>query len=451
MLSAVSAAPRADEELAAATASLYRLPRGSDVPGLARAAEFFRRLGNPQDAARTVHVAGTAGKGSVCAFVAAVLRAHGFRVGTQLSPHVRSILERVDVDGSPVAAPDFAAAVARITPVVDAMRVTPLGTPTFFEALDAVAFTEFARAAVDYAVIETGIGGLLDATNTITRPDKLGVVGRIGLDHTHLLGGTVAEIARHKAGILPTDGVGVVLRHPRPDVRATIRRIADARRCRLEVVDPRAMACTVDGSGTVLRIGGQAFRLGLQGRHQGVNAALALHGLRHLAARDGWTLDVGAVRRGLGRAWLPGRFERRVLGGRELVLDGAHSAVKLKALVDTVRDVYGGRRGVWVLAAKADKDLRAMVAAVAPMAAAVVATEIPHRPGEPAAPTMPARAVAAVARAHGLPTLAVADPGEAVLAALDIRESSRDVACAEAPVVVTGSFLHLAAAAAAVR
>jgi len=427
--------------LAAAIDYLYRLPRGSKRVGLTRAAALFQRLGSPQDAVRTIHVAGTAGKGSVSAFVAAILDAHGFRVGTHVSPHVRSILERFQIDGVPLPAANFIDAVDAITPSVESLTHTPLGTPTFFEAANAIAFTRFAAAALDYAVVETGIGGLLDSTNTITRSDKLAVLTRIGLDHTNLLGDTVAEIAAHKAGILPTGGHGVVLRHHQARVRATIAETARRKRCHLDVLDPRDVSCTVDPAGTVLRLGDTQYPLGLQGHHQGVNAALALRAARYLAQRDGWTLDPAAIRTGLAGTWLPGRIERHNVSGREVILDGAHSNVKLVALVDTLRALHPGRRATWVLAAKADKDLHSVLAAIAPIAASVIATHLPGDGAGPIAPAIPAAQLAERARQRGLKAHAVDDPVAAIHTALGADGGG--------PIVVTGSFLHLAAADAA--
>lgn len=423
--------------LDAATDYLYGLPRASKSVGLARAHALFRRLGSPQDAVRTVHIAGTAGKGSVSAFVASLLTAHGFRVGTHVSPHVRTILERFQVGGVPLPPLEFIDAVRDLAPAVESVAATPLGTPTFFEAINAIAFSRFAARALDYAVIETGIGGLLDATNTITRSDKLAVITRIGLDHTKLLGETAAEIAAHKAGILATEGHAVVLRHHQASVRATISQAAQRKDCRIAVVDPRDISCTVGPDGTVLRLAGTAHPLGLHGRHQGVNAALALRAAQHLADRDGWRLDPDAIRTGLARAWLPGRFERHVIAGRDVILDGAHNNVKLVALVDAVRACYPGRRATWVLAAKADKDLKSVLAVIAPIAAGVVGTQLPPDSAGPIPPSIPAAAIAEQARARGLRAVAVADPTAAIEMALRLGDG---------PVVVTGSFLHLSAA-----
>lgn len=427
----------AAQALNSAVDYLYRLPRRSRDVGLARADALCGALGSPQDAVPTIHVAGTAGKGSVCAFLASILTAHGFRVGAHVSPHVRVILERFLIDGAPLAPAEFVRGIDDLRPAVESVAAGPLGRPTFFEATNAVAFGRFAERAVDYAVIETGVGGLLDATNTITRSDKLAVITRIGLDHTKLLGQTVAEIAVHKAGILPVGGHAVVLRHHQASVRAAIDRSAQDRHCRTDIVDPAEVACTADPNGTVLRLGRSHFRLGLHGRHQGVNAVLALRAAQHLADRDGWQLDRAAVGMGLARAWLPGRFERHTVAGRDLILDGAHNNVKMVTLSDTVRALYPGRRATWVLAAKADKDLQSTLGAIAPLTAAIIGTRFPADNAGPVAPSIPAATIAEQARARGLPATAISDPTAAIEAALRVGDG---------PVVVTGSFLHLRAA-----
>ena len=176
--------------------------QGPAGAGLVRARALFGALGDPQDRFRAVHVAGTAGKGSVSTFVASLLRAHGFRVGAHLSPHAYCLLERFQLDGGPAPAELVDAALARIRPAVEAVEQAGHGRPSFFEVTNGIAFSLFADR-VDYGVVETGLGGLLDSTNTISRADKLAVITPIGLDHQDLLGATVREIATQKAGVLP--------------------------------------------------------------------------------------------------------------------------------------------------------------------------------------------------------------------------------------------------------
>ncbi|MGY1624995.1 bifunctional folylpolyglutamate synthase/dihydrofolate synthase [Geodermatophilus sp. SYSU D00965] len=292
--------------------------RGPAGAGLARARALFGALGDPQDRFRAVHVAGTAGKGSVSTVVASLLRSHGFRVGAHVSPHVYSLLERFQLDGAPAAAELVDAELDRVRPAVEAVERAGHGRPSFFEVTNAVAFGLFADR-VDYGVVETGVGGLLDSTNTIARADKLAVITPIGLDHQDLLGTTLGEIAAQKAGILPWGGRAVAVRQDSPEVEDVLAAEAARRGCALRWVDPGppAVRAWTGAGGTELRLRGQPpLSLGLTGRHQAGNAHLALRAVEALAARDGWALDADAVWDGLRSATLPGRFERRVIGSR---------------------------------------------------------------------------------------------------------------------------------------
>lgn len=415
--------------------------RGPAGAGLARPRALFGALDDPQDRFRAVHVAGTAGKGSVSTFVAGLLRAHGFRVGAHLSPHVHSVLERFQLDGSPAPAELVDAELDRIRPAVEAVERAGHGRPSFFEVTNAVAFGLFADR-VDYGVVETGLGGLLDSTNTISRADKLAVITPIGLDHQDLLGATVGEIAAQKAGILPSGGRAVAARQESPEAADALSAEAARRGCALRWVDlgPPAVQTWTGPGGTELRLRGQPpLSLGLTGRHQAGNAHLALRAVEALAARDGWALDADAVWLGLRSATLPGRFERRAVGGRAAVLDGAHNPMKLSALVTTLQEVHPGARFPWVLAFKQDKDLAAALDVVAPVASVVVATEFCTTGGDhPADASVPADLVAAAAADRGIATVVEGDPVLAVRRAAEEADEA-------VPVVVSGSF-HLLAA-----
>jgi dihydrofolate synthase/folylpolyglutamate synthase len=416
--------------------------RGPAGVGLARARALFGTLGYPQDRFRAVHVAGTAGKGSVSTFAASLLRAHGFRVGVHLSPHVYSLLERFQLDGGPAPAELVDAALARIRPAVAAVEQAGHGCPSFFEVTNAVAFGLFADR-VDYGVIETGVGGLLDSTNTISRADKLAVITPIGLDHQDLLGATLGEIAAQKAGILPFGGRAVAARPQNAEVEAVLNAEAARRGCALRWAEqgPPAVRARTGPNGTELRLPGRPpLALGLTGRHQAGNARLALRAVEAIAARDGWALDADAVRQGLRSATLPGRFERRVIGGRTAVLDGAHNPMKLAALVATLHEVHPGARFPWVLAVKQDKDLAAALRVVAPAASVVVATQFRTDGGDHRAGTsVPAGQIAVAAGECGVEAVVEEDPASAVTRAAERAEAGL-------PVVVSGSFHLLAAA-----
>jgi len=455
-----TARPDPAEPGASAAAALNRIVRslsGEPAPwprpgpvsaaGLHRARALFALLGNPQDAVPTVHVAGTAGKGSVVAFIEGLLHAHGFRVGAHSSPHVYSLGERFRIDGQPPDPELLRSALLTIRPALAALRAGPHGAPTYFETLNAMAFALFADR-VDYSVVETGIGGRYDSTNTISRSDKLAVVTAIGLDHTDVLGTTLAQIAGHKAGIFPERGQAVVARPAQNEVATTVRAEQERRRCVVELVDvdgATADAVTT-GAGTTLRLPDRSrWPLGLTGRHQAGNAYLALRAVAALAARDGWALDRAAVAEGLRGVRLPGRFERRMLpGGRPVVLDGAHNPLKLAALVDTLHQLHPGARFPWVVAFSADKDLAGALDVIGPAAGLVVATEFPAADGDhPAGVSIaPERVASAAAARSGVRVTIEADPTRAVARA---DAASRH----PLPVVVAGSF-HLLGAARAV-
>lgn len=422
---------RALRTLDDATAFLYRelgTFAGRFDGGLARARALVRALGDPQDRYRSVHVAGTAGKGSVVTFVAGLLHAHGFAVGAHLSPHAHSILERFQLDGHPVGEAAFVRTLADILPAIRRIAGAGVGQPTFFEVTTALAWQLFADRAVDYAVVETGLGGRLDATNTITRSDKLALLTVIGRDHTDVLGDSLAEIAREKAGILPRNGHAIAVRPGSTAVASVLAAEAARRHCRLDLVDAD-------------RTPAPEPAVGLPGTHQVANATLALRAVGELAARDGWTLDPLVVRRALRDVRMPGRFERRRWCGHPIVLDGAHNALKLASVVSVLRDEHPRRRFVWILAVKPDKDLRDVVGVIAPVASAIVATEFSDHT---ARISVPAEVVAAAARRAGVPSVtATACPVAALRHAVEL--STPDL-----PVVVAGSFHVVAAVGAAI-
>ncbi len=414
---------------------------------MTRVRALLESVGNPQDEFRAVHVAGTAGKGSVVAFVAGMLAAHGFRVGAHLSPHVRSVCERFQLDGRPTEPELVARELDRLVAPIRALEGSPDGCPTYFEVTTALAFGLFAQQSVDYAVVETGLGGLLDATNTMGRSDKLAVVTAIGLDHTEVLGDTLTMITAQKAGIMPVGGCAIAMMSEVDEVNRVLADEAARRCCELEIVDPAEIAhdiaCGADGRWTFSYSGARrltGLRSGLAGRHQIGNAVIALRVLERLARRDGWTLRPEAVHHGLSRTVLPGRFERCYWRDHELVLDGAHNPMKLTALRSTLQDLFPGRRFVWVLALKRDKDVQAALDVIAPVASAVVATQFTTPGGDhPPLSSFPAPLLAAAALRAGIELVRTApDPMTALDQAVALSPADR-------PVVLAGSF-HLVSA-----
>jgi dihydrofolate synthase/folylpolyglutamate synthase len=314
--------------------------------GLARMRAHLARLGDPHEAVPAFHVAGTNGKGSTCAMLAAVLAASGRRTGLYISPHLISPRERVRVDGAPISERAFADAVAR------ALAADAAGELTYFELMTSVAFQHFARRRCDVAVLETGLGGRLDATNVVSAP-LAAIVTSIDFDHMQYLGDTLAQIAREKAAIFKRGRPAVYPELP----RAAASVVAAAARAGVPVPVRRAWTTTgVDwarGRQTLRSPDGRRCRLGLLGARQGRNAALA----RAALEASGLGVDERSWRRGLAAPGWHGRFEPVRLGRRTLIVDGGHNPEAARALAATWRASPWSRRPArWILGLLRDKD-----------------------------------------------------------------------------------------------
>lgn len=344
--------------------------------GLDRMVDLLERMGRPQDELRFVHVAGTNGKGSTCAYLASMLRAAGYRVGLFTSPFVFCFEERIRVDGANISADELARAVAAVRPHAEAMEAACGDHPTEFELMAAVAFEHFRASACDIVVLEVGLGGRLDATNVIDAPEA-SVISRIGLDHTDLLGDTLAAVAGEKAGIVKA-GAPVVSWPQEPEAMAVVRAAAEAQGCALAVPDFSLLEVEPLGGltgGDVMPTRrfsyyGHPFETQLLGSYQPYNAALALTVVDVLRGR-GWAISGEAASAGIAAAQWPGRFE--VVGTSPLtIVDGGHNPQGAEALAASLADLLG-EEGLgtvaFVLGVLADKDYTAMIRAVAPWAA----------------------------------------------------------------------------------
>jgi dihydrofolate synthase / folylpolyglutamate synthase len=325
--------------------------------GLDNIAAIVGRLGHPERAFRSVHIAGTNGKGSVTAMVDAALRAAGHRSARYTSPHLVDLAERFVIDGAPVSQERLLAAVDEVRRAVDALRAD--GTldvqPTFFEVTTAVAFVLFSRAQVEVAVLEVGLGGRLDATNVVS--PEVTAITSIAFDHQRYLGHTLREIAIEKAGIVKP-GIPVVVGPLDVEAADAIAAIAAARGA--EVV--RSSPADAD-----------AFTVGLAGAHQRANAGVAVRILQQLDAR-GIAVPAHAIAAGLAAPSWPGRLDRRRLqDGRELLLDAAHNPAGAATLASYLRTDGHGSRPL-VFAAMSDKAIPEMLAALLPAVSQLVVT-----------------------------------------------------------------------------
>ena len=337
--------------------------------GLSRMVDLLERLGRPQDDLRFVHVAGTNGKGSVCAYLASVLQAAGYKVGLFTSPFILCFEERIRVNGESIRAEELARAVQAVRPAAEAVEADTGDHPTEFELMAAVAFEHFRAVGCDIVVLEVGLGGRLDATNVIDASEA-SVICRIGLDHTDLLGDTVAAIAGEKAGIVKP-GCPVASWPQEREAMAIIEAVAAERGCELVVPDFSQLAVEPLAGAALRRFSwqGQEFETRLLGSYQPFNAALALETVRVLRGR-GWDIPEEAEVAGVASARWPGRFEM-VAASPLTIVDGGHNPQGAEALAASLADLLGeeGRGSVdFALGVLADKDYPAMVRAVAPWA-----------------------------------------------------------------------------------
>ncbi len=398
---------------------LYGRTTGKWKLGLERVQALLHALGDPQHALRALHVAGTNGKGSVCATLDAVLSARGLRVARYTSPHLIDFPERFLVGGVPVASDRIVEWVSRWTPDVERLGAT------FFEATTAMAFQFFAEADVDVAVIETGLGGRLDATNVLM-PLVAGVTN-IQIDHVEYLGATREEIAFEKAGIFKR-GVPAIVGEPELGIRDLLVTHAlshGADPVRAVFADSNIEGIDVTAEGTHFILRRDEHRLSVQtplvGRHQASNAVVALAMLDALP--EDLRPDRETVERGLPNVRLPGRFQK--VG--KYVLDVAHNPDGSRVLARTLADAKMPRPVAAVFSVLGDKDWVAMMAALAPHVDLFILT---NSPTAPASRTWNVTDVMAHARANGW-------------AAEVVRDFDRALARADAEgatVLVTGSF-----------
>ncbi len=321
--------------------------------GLERIQGLLDRLGNPEKRFRSIHIAGTNGKGSTAAMIASILKEAGFRVGLYTSPHLQDFCERVQIFSDKIS-PEQVLHYARIIHEVEA----PNDPLTFFELATAIAFLHFAEAKVDVAVIEVGMGGRLDATNVIT--PLVSVITTIGLDHTQYLGGTIEKIAFEKGGIIKK-GVPVVTGQLAHEAMKVIEKVA-----------------VVHGSEVITSFAPIANRdrdraPALPGSHQLQNASVAVVVIEELG-RQGWSIPDTAISEGLRNVRWPGRLET-VQERPWILLDGAHNPQAMAAVRRFLETTLEGRRLKVLFAAMGDKNSEGMLAEITPIGASPLVSE----------------------------------------------------------------------------
>ncbi len=304
-------------------------------PGLERITMMLNRLGNPQSTYKTIHVTGTNGKGSVCAMLSKMLSTAGIKVGLFTSPHLTSYRERFKINGEDISETMFVETVDKIQQVIEGITADGNESPTQFEALTAMAFDYFARAGVEYAVIEVGLGGLLDSTNVIT--PAVSVITNVGLDHADKCGGTLEGIARHKAGI----------------IKKSVPVVTAACGTPLEII--KETAARLNAPLTIPRDG---VKTNLKGEYQRENAAVAVAAAQLLNEPR---LIPSIIADALEHVRWAGRFEIFSINGRTIVIDGAHNPDGAAALRRSLDAQFLDRPRRFLFGVLGDKDYESMI------------------------------------------------------------------------------------------
>ncbi len=405
---------------------LYGLQQHGMKFGLDNIKRLMSALGEPQKAFLSIHVAGTNGKGSTSAMIESLLRTKGVRTGLFTSPHLVSFTERIRINGQEISE-------AEVMALADEVRnvVSGLGdfSPTFFEVVTAMAFLHFKRMNVQWAVVEVGMGGRLDATNILL--PEVTVITSIGIDHSEFLGDTLEDIAREKAGIIK-QGVPVVTAGQYPEVIGVIERRCEESGAPLfryhaefsaETAsrDPEAVSLHYQGSNTYRDV-----RLGLAGEYQVMNAALAIKAVETLSEK--YPELEGDIRKGLGAVRWPGRLEM-IKESPPILIDGAHNPPAAEALSTFLRTVSGTKykRIIMLVGVMSDKDIEGILKPLLPLAAEIVFAA----PAYGRAATV--EKLADVAGAMGYASRKAATVAEALAVAEGLYEPG-DL------IVVTGSF-----------
>jgi len=349
------------------------------VFGLERITLLLERLGNPHQKLKSIHVAGTNGKGSVCKYVSSILQKAGYSVGLYLSPHVERFSERISINNQEISHEDFAMLVTQVKPIVEELKQQN-NTPTFFEIVTVLAFLHFKRCSVDYAVVEVGLGGRFDATNVVH--PIVSVITNISLEHTDILGKDLATIASEKAGIIKA-GVPVVTA-AREIARGTIENVARERNVPLVCIDQENWKRTSHQQRTQEFLVHGSFKdytvkTSMLGHHQGENIALAIAAVEQMQMGGVYLTDAD-IQDGIAVAAHPGRME--IVSEKPLILlDGAHNPAGMSMLSHTLQEDFSSYRIILVLGVLKDKDIKTMVSTIVPISDVVIVT----RAGNPRA------------------------------------------------------------------
>jgi len=397
---------------------LYGLQRHGIKLGLKNITEMLKRLEDPQNSFRSAHIAGTNGKGSTACALASMLGASGVRIGLFTSPHLVSFTERLKVGGAEIAESDVIRLAARVRELSEDLN------PTFFEVVTAMGFEYFKEQGVAWAVVETGMGGRLDATNSLT--PEVTIITSVSLDHAEFLGDTLAEVAGEKAGIIKPS-TPLVLAPQEPAAISVLTRTASERNAPVHLAGKDFTYKVSSGGTNGLRFDYESDTLTIKdidiplaGEYQALNASLAIRAMEIISEK----VNEQAVREGLGASRPQGRFEL-VHAEPAVYLDGAHNPAAARALADVL--AKSGMKPLMVIGAMADKQIDGILAPLLPLAGGAIFTAPAY--GRAAKPD------ALIEQARALGFSGTTSPS--------VAEALREAMRRGGPVLVTGSFFTI--------
>lgn len=410
---------------------LYSLQKHGIKLGLANTLEMMKILEEPHKAFRSVHIAGTNGKGSTATALSSILKESGFKVGLFTSPHLISFTERIRIDNVQISEQNVIDLAAKIRKLLDGTSLKP----TFFEFVTAMAFHYFASEKVDFGIIETGMGGRFDSTNVIM--PEISVITNIGLDHCEFLGSTIPEITFEKAGIIKPK-VPVITASKDPDVIKQLSGIAAERSSVIHVYerDFRGTLLSMDDRHLEFDYTGlENFRgltVPLSGRYQLANACTAIRACE-LLRQTGVTIPDRAISEGLAKVKLEGRFEY-VSNDPPVIIDGAHNPDAVKSLSESLGDLLPGKKIILILGVMNDKDIGGIMIPIVNSAGSVILTKAAYE--RSASPQRLAETIKTL-YTSGIKGAADISSTETVSEAIDLAKS---LCGKDSVILITGSF-----------
>jgi len=385
---------------------------------------FLKRVGNPEKGLRTIHIAGTKGKGSTAYIISEILRNEGYKIGLFLSPHLLNIRERIQLNGLPIPEEEFARIITKIKPEIRKNK----GFRSLFETITTASFIYFKEKNVDVGVYEVGLGGRLDATNVIETPDAA-VITSISFDHTHILGNTLRKIAREKAGIIKKGG-NVVSTVQDSGVENVIQKIAREREAKLFILgkDAPFEPLTTSLRGTKFLYRKQEYHTALLGLHQAENAALSILTLEHTK----FSIKKTTITNTLKNITIPGRFQI-LRKNPYLVIDGAHNVESAKYLAGAVEKIFG-RKVLLIYASMKRKDVKGILKALKPVIKKMIITHIDTPRAKPEGK------IRAIAHKLNIPSEIKEKPRNALSYAISISKKD-DIILAAGSLYLAGKIL----------